>query len=195
MSPFPEFLGLLPLRALIYMSIHDEIKARCQEGGLYRLASLMTGTLERRGIYVTPELSTLIHGPWSDHAEERRWGAARAYLDQFITGRLIILPAGTWHNHAYMGRLDKPEDEVWDFRIKAPRPGMRLFGRFAAKDLMVVVTWAERSQFRSRKTREGRKDWNDAIRACQVAWRNLFPTYDPLNGAYPDDYLSNFDTI
>ena len=41
---------------------------------------------------------------------------------------------------AKIGRLYPIADEVWDLRSQAPPPGLRVFCRFAEKDVLVALT-------------------------------------------------------
>jgi hypothetical protein len=93
-----------------------------------------------------------------------------------------------------MGRLDA--DEVWDLRSQAPPPGLRVFCRFAEKDVLVALTcsprsvpvpWLNRLPLLGRSSRE----WRDAIVGCRREWNVLFPAHQPLSGVDLSDYISN----
>jgi hypothetical protein len=93
-----------------------------------------------------------------------------------------------------MGRLSRPADEVWDFRA-IEKPGIRIFGRFAERDIFVALTcwprskpidWLDRPPLLKTDSREFR----DAIEGCKAEWRKLFHTYPPKSGAQASDYLS-----
>ena len=179
------------------MSIRDEINARCDEGRLHKL-SLAPGMREERELYVSSDINAFLCGPWQgDATQEERAGRLAADLAWFIEGRLVIIPADSGRARAaYMSRLDKPIDEVWDIRSRDPSPGIRVFGRFAEKDLFVGLTWEWRLSMKNRTTPEGARHWRDAIVQCKVDWRNLFNPYDALHKEnYPHDYISNAKVI
>ena len=97
---------------------------------------------------------------------------------------------------AKMGRLDPIADEVWDVRSQEPSPGLRVFSRFAEKDVLVALTcsprsisvsWLDRLPLLGRDSRQ----WRDAIIECKRDWNILFPAYEPLRGDDLDDYISN----
>jgi hypothetical protein len=176
------------------MSIHEEIKRRCAEGLLCRLDPLIPAPEGQRGrcLYVTPMIYSLIHGPWEEEGAEELWEGARAHLDRFITGGTITVPKRKRHKHANMARLCPPHREVWDFRVVRPKPGLRIFGRFAATDCFVATSANRRDYLLDKATHEGRERWSTAIRECRHEWRRLFPTYDSVEElAYPEGYMFN----
>jgi hypothetical protein len=173
--------------ALTYMSILDEIKAHGAAGRLHRLTPVFPNTPLVRTIW----LSTAIHSQFQspgDPTEAPRWARIRADLETpFIEGLRIPVPAvGTHPNRAFMARMEGYR-EVWETRHRKPTPSIRLFGRFAAFDLFVALTWGYR------KMLGGRDDprWKVPIRQCITDWQNLFPAYGPWEGDYPHGYLSN----
>lgn len=152
------------------------------DGQLHRLASAVSGVQVAREIYVSTGINQQIMSP------DPRWGRLRADLESpFLSGEVVTVPPpGRSLKSCFMLRLDRA-DEVWETRHTAPRPSIRLFGRFALKDVFVALVWAYRQDF---------ADKNDPAYRVPIVqtttdWRNLFPAYSPLSGSYPDDYLSN----
>ncbi len=165
------------------MSIHAAIQACCLDKSLFRLEPLVMGEAERRAIYVSPTLYELLSG---DRIE---WVRARAFLDAFMVARQIGVPR-YWNAHAQIARLREAEDEVWEFRVRAPKPGMRIFGRFAARDVCVALAWRPRDWLLDDKTEEGRRRWEEAKQECRYEWRSRFPSYEPVTAQnYPGDYI------
>lgn len=179
------------------MSIHDEIRARIGEGRLHQLGLTLASDPTVRRLLISNEIKDLIDGPWSDLMWERRCNRLRANLEAFVRGDVISLCLkGFVARRAYMGRPDKPHEEVWDIRSRAPRPALRVFGRFADKDVFVALFWSPRSVKipYSQRIPLGNKDsiqWKSAKRETKAEWRKLFYTYQPIQGSSHNDYASN----
>jgi hypothetical protein len=173
------------------MSIRDEIKARRDEGWLYRL-SLDPGSEEKRTLYVSKGIHALLVGPWQDQPLQDRWLQIRADLDAFVDGSRITLPRDRQRspkNPTHMAQLRPANDEVWEYRHRRPEPSIRLFGRFAEKDSFIALTWEYRADLGAFRSRE----WRNAKLRWITEWRWLFYwAYEPLRGRYPDDYISNY---
>lgn len=171
------------------MSIGDQVNILCEQGRLLRLRPWLPGAAERRELYVTPEFHQLLIGPsWIDEDQEIRWGRLRQDLDKFTQGRLLtVRRQGKRKGDAYMLRLHDPAHEVWEIRSVDPDPGVRVFGRFALKDVFIALLWADRPALGA----WGDPMWGDAIVQCKTDWRNLFYSFPPMIGSYPHDYLSN----
>jgi hypothetical protein len=167
----------------------DEVKRRCDEGRLHLLRTRFPSATEQRVICVSTLLRSQIEGPWDSDTEAARWGRVRADLESFVQGDIITIPKeGQWRNAAYMLRLIPPSSpEVWEIRSRAPKPSIRLFGRFAAKDFFVALLWEWRIFLGGPRSRM----WRDVSVQCTTEWRGLFPSYDPASGDYPDAYLSD----
>ena len=178
------------------MSIRGEIGKRIAEGRLFALEPVIEGDPVTRTMLISPEIRDLLSGPWEGVSVERRAGRLRADLERFIKGQqigLCLIPykAAT----AYMGRLDRPEDEVWDIRSVDPTPGLRVFGRFAEVDVFVALHWAPRSKELcwSEKKALGKGtslEWHFAILECHEQWEALFPGCPPVHGDNVRDYVS-----
>jgi hypothetical protein len=170
------------------MSILSQINVLAQQGRLYRLPLSDPGAVQRRILYVSLDIDESLNRHWTDPKQGIRWGSLRADLENFIQASRIQVPSDSRRaKAAYMGRLQPDADEVWDIRSRDPRPGMRVFGRFAAKDLFVGLIWAERPSLHDFDSEE----FTRAARKCKTDWTNLFHPYPPLRGRYPDDYISN----
>ncbi len=171
------------------MSLILEVKDWCNRGRL-TLLQPASGDPMVRIICLSENLASQVFGPWLDMNEAVRWTSLRADLDSFVEGRKVIAVAG----HPFKGgkksdfkRLYKARDEVWEFRSRNPRPGIRIFGRFAAKDIFVAFGWAERPDLGGPQSRA----WRDAMVRCKTDWRNLFPAYDPFTGSNLYGNISN----
>jgi len=114
----------------------------------------------------------------------------RADLDSFVEGRKVIAVA----KHPFKGgkksdfkRLHKARDEVWEFRSRNPQPGIRILGRFAAKDIFIAFRWSERRELGGPHSRA----WRNAMVGCKTDWRHLFPAYNPFTGSDLYGYITN----
>ena len=180
------------------MSIRDEINNRIAEGRLFRLTPLFSSDGKERTVLMSEEINRLVTGPWEEGPMGNRCSGLRAELENFVSGAPISvcwIPFEANGNHQ-LGRLDKIEDGVWDYRSTNPPPGLRVFCRFAEKDVLVAftcsprsvhVSWLDRLPLLGRQSRE----WKRAILECRAEWAKLFPAYQPISGGSIDDYISN----
>ena len=172
------------------MSIQDEINARCGEEPprLFLLPPAIPGSPCVRHVFVSPEINGAAQGPWDDADHEFRCGRLRQYLDRLTEGMLVSVGRDPFKKKAdaFLVRLDEAEDEVWEIRVRQPKPGIRIFGRFADKDVFVALSWL------GREVLTNDKEWRDARENCKATWRKLFPTYPAHTGDDFDKYISNF---
>lgn len=125
-------------------------------------------------------------GPWSSRELERRFARAIPALDSFTEGLLwsVRIPPST-SVMAQIALLKDADEEVWELRIRDPKPGLRLFGRFSERDCFIALTWAERENL------ETDDDWLREKERCKREWRKFFPSFKPHTGSQADDYVSN----
>lgn len=170
------------------MSIEEEIDNCLRDGSLVRLRLFVPELPERRLIYVTPAVTALLHGPWGDVRWERRWYRARQAIDDFIDGlikdRIYVRSAPRKKSTAFMSILDPEQDEVWEIRVRDPKPGLRIFGSFVQKDRFVALTAAPHECLNTEE------DWNRAINEYKSEWSRHFRS-QPFTGSYPHDYLTD----
>jgi hypothetical protein len=180
------------------MSIRDEINARIGEGRLFQLKPLNEKDNKRRTVLMSREIQKLVCGPWPTEGQMgARCARLRGDLESLVTAENITV---CWEpykaRNEQIGRLCPTSDEVWDLRSQKPTPGLRVFFRFAEKDVFVVLTCAPRSvpvPWLYRVPLLGRREpreWKKAIRECRHEWRALFPTYDPLSAESVHAYLT-----
>jgi hypothetical protein len=180
------------------MSILEEVNAHCRNGTLFRLLPLAVSPLRQQGrlLHVSKDIQTQLVGPWRDREQEHRWKVLRADLEAFVEGKRITLPADrnlAPKRPSHMAQLKPANDEVWEFRLRRPRPSIRVFGRFAKKDFFVALTWAYRADLRAL----GSDEWRNERLGCRAEWERLFHgLHKPVTaGSYPNDYISNFYAI
>ena len=171
------------------MSILDEVNDWHVRGRLFLVPTLFEPT-QARIMFLSTELQAQVYGPtWPSPQEEDRWTALQADLEAYVSGDVLAVAKHPFKGgrDAYLKRLHQARDEVWEIRSRNPEPQIRIFGRFAAKDVFIAFTWAERPTLGGPSSRA----WRDAIVRCKTEWRRLFFAYDPFIGATYDDYISN----
>ncbi len=175
------------------MSIVQTIQTHVQEGRLQWIEPLNDDPVERL-MAVSDDIWSLIEGPWPDRSIERRANRLRADLEFFVQGQKLAMSLIPYHHGtAYMGRLDRPEDEVWDIRSRDPNPGLRVFGRFAEPNVFVGLTWRPRSVkwLSQNPMRAGNSlEYHLEILKCQQRWSELFPDTSAIHGNTIYDYIT-----
>jgi hypothetical protein len=175
------------------MSIQAEIAARVSEGRLMALGLAMPGSPEKRRIFAVPSVFEMLNGPWRAGTQGRRAGMARALLESFLRGDQMVARMPPSKNvNTVIALLDPAVENVWEFRIGNPRPGMRILGRFAEQDTFVATNWLNREDFRDPVTgNDDSRKWRDEVVRCKTIWGHLFHSYNPLLGATLYDFISN----
>jgi hypothetical protein len=162
------------------MSIKLDILNRVFENRLSVFAQINPRLPDRRAIYLSPQIAQDIR------EMKPQFGRARALLETFIKGDQIVArwPPDT-DVTPMIALLDPQDQNVWEIRIRVPKPGLRIFGMFAEKDVFIGIHCYERDAL------PADNNWSHEISLCRHAWGNLFPTYPPLSGSNIHDYISN----
>lgn len=175
------------------MSIQAEIVSRIAEGRLRAPRQAMPSAPEKRRIFVVPSVIDMLDGPWTSSREGRRAGAARALLESFLRGDQIVgrMPPSK-DVHTVIALLAPPVENVWEFRVGTPRPGIRILGRFAEQDTFVATNWLNREGFRDPATQQDdSRKWRDEVVRCKTIWSQLFPSYNPFVGNTLNEFINN----
>jgi hypothetical protein len=167
------------------MSIRDEIARYEAAGALVLLKPLLPGAPHVRLIYTTPTLYASICGPWEEDNLGHRMGFLHRDLDRFSTGEHVTVGHGK-DEACDLKPLDPEGDEVWEFRSRAPNPSYRLFGGFAATDVLFLSNMESRGALGHRRSRE----WAVEIGVFKAAWRKHFPWLDRHYGDNIHAYIS-----
>ena len=171
------------------MSIHDSLRDAVARRWLTRVEPTMPSEPMVRALYASAQVHRLITGPWADAEEKVRCGRLWADFDRFVEGRVIPVALNTPYckpRDTYLSRLHPAEDEVWEIRSRAPKPAIRVFGRFADRDCFVALGWKLRKELGG----PGSKEFRHEVRRCMADWRHIFPSYDPFTGNTVDEYIS-----
>ncbi len=161
------------------MSIDDEIVDRVSEGRLHEISPTSGPWI--REIFAPTDL----YEELESYGEDARVGQLRARLNVFLNEGVVVVGKGR-SKRGLMKKLER-YDEVWEFIDKEPPPSLRLFGRFAARNIFIATHVRERRWLLGYNSFR----WRREQRRCVAIWRQLFPTYQPHQGGTIHDYLSN----
>ena len=171
---------------LTYMTIRSVINLWIASGDLWHVSPSLPFTPCVRHVFVSEEVRVALQGPWASRELERRFARATAFLDGFTEGlSMSVRFPPSKAVAAQVALLENANEEVWELRIRDPKPGIRLFGRFSERNHFIALTWA------SRKDLETDDDWIREKERCKREWRRLFPSFPPHTGIEPNDYLSD----
>jgi hypothetical protein len=136
-----------------------------------------------RPIYMVPDLYGRIFGPSAE--ETKRMGFLEVDLRRFINGDKLIV--GHEKEETCFLKPMTNCNEVWEVRSRDPKPSLRIFGRFAAKDVFVATNMQHRKLLDHIRSRAFAVE----IRKCITTWTRLFPYLEPHTGNSSHDYVSN----
>lgn len=173
------------------MSIRDVLKACVDDGSLVKVGPIGGGKGVRT-VFAVPSVFSQLEPSTATEDFSSSSGHLRRWLDSFSNGRrLVVGPRRS--RTCDMKRLDPARDDVWEIR-KQDQPSIRLFGRFVAKDELVVTNMEMVATLFSVewfiKGVSTWPIWKREIRNCKASWRRLFQTYPPHTGSELSDYLS-----
>ncbi|MCY4151977.1 MAG: hypothetical protein OXE94_07050 [Aestuariivita sp.] len=172
------------------MSVNESIRKACKQELLFLMTPTLLSDPMVRHLYVSKEVKEYICRQTKVEAVRR--GKLRRDFDRFIIGKRLSVSMNEYHHKdAYMARLSPADDEVWEIRSRAPKPGIRVFGRFAGKDRFVALCWRFRKDLGGADSR----DFSKAVKGCKQIWEKILPNCDPLTGGNVDDYISKFTSI
>ena len=172
---------IAPIGELTYMSIYQGIAYWCDPSHqeLFLIKPTLGGE-PLRFLYGTREINRLIEGPWADEAEEIRCGKLWEDFDRFVEERLIGVSLDSPYKKpkdTYLARLDPGRDEVWEIRSRAPKPGIRVFGRFADTDHLILTNW----EYRDPLGGPGSKEFEIEMRKCKAEMAKTLPNLRSLH--------------
>jgi hypothetical protein len=169
------------------MSIQDHIRKLVGKA-LFCLESRCTGEDTVRTLFVSREVLDAVSEPFK--GKRKKWLAEfRENLDAFLEGCELSVGVDP-HNkdsNALMARVAPVQDEFWDMRVTAPKPGIRAFGGFAELDTFVCLTWEYRDVIAG--------DFDAEVARCKEEWRKLFGSTKPFKGKSLDAYLTHYFSV
>jgi len=166
------------------MSIQDEIARLATAERLFCLESLLTGNETIRTLWLSQEVWEAVTPPYPAD-EAVRLSEFREFLDGFLEGGRFSVAENPdlKPSDAMIARVHPVKNEFWDFRVTAPKPGIRAFGAFAAYDTFVLLTWEYRDDI---------PDFDAEVDRCKHKWAELFNGVSPFKGNHINEYLSNY---
>lgn len=137
-----------------------------------------------REVFVSKDVHDLLEFANVDEDLERAAGRACAKLDAFIGGRTIVFGMDPYVKSpaTLVSRNNPWQLGIVEFRVASYSPDLRLFGGFAQKDVLILLTWARKTGLK----------YHAEIRRCKATWDDLFPGSVPIIGSTVDEYVSNF---
>jgi len=166
------------------MSIHILIDRCLTNGTLCVLHPSSTAIRVKRIIYLSPTILEFVG------RDDFRSSRLLAELEAFIAGDSVsisMVPRNA--RKAMVGLLAPIENGFFDYRSRAPRPGLRLLGGFARRDCFIGLGLHLRPKMHE-------AEWRTAIHECDLAWSERFGNCLPMmTGVDPSDYLSNYVSL
>jgi hypothetical protein len=168
------------------MSIRSEINSLVKAGKLHCLESQLTGEETVRTLFVSLEVMDGLAQPYPA-SQAHRLSEFREFLDAFLENALLSVAEDPDNKpeYAMLARVHPVKDEFWDFRVTAPKPGIRAFGAFAEFNTFVLLTWEFRNDIQS---------FDAEVERCKAEWRQMFTT-PPHSGDNLNAYLSNYFAV
>lgn len=166
------------------MSIRDAIAAAIDAEELNPLPTLLPGVEAVRHVFVTNEVWDFVGGPMMPKELAHKAADGRRMLDSFTAGNKVVVSLNPHDKpaHCQLSRIGPVEEGVWEFRIRDPKPQVRIFGCFAECDVFVALSVMSRDDV------EG----NFPLAAADNAsiWGGIMRDYDPVTGDDINAYIS-----
>lgn len=180
----------LTLLQLTYMSIDAIIKQSVDSEKLHIFGGLDSDE-PRRTLLLHPQIVTDME---SVIDQNKRLGRLISDFENFCVGNEISVSLTPYeHQDAYMGLLDPEDAGFFDIRSRDPKPGIRVFGRFAKPDVFVGLEWWPRSVDMGGKRKLGKRDSQEyhlALIEAEQRWDAALPNVRPVTGGQVSDFLT-----
>lgn len=151
-------------------TIRHEIKALEAAGKLIMIRPRSTNEWIVRPMFVTRAIWKMLNEDYDLLIDIKRAAFLQADLEVFVTGQSI--------DAMYFKRLAPKGKNVWEIRSPRPRPSIRIFGRFAERDVFIATSYSLRmplGQFNSLQ-------WRNAVHIARQEWNGLFRNHQPVDG-------------
>lgn len=167
------------------MSIRDVIRECRDAGELTLLVPVLADSPRMREVFVTHHVKRFLDvAAGTPRNLIKKATDARVALDRFTAGAIISVAMDPFDKPASteLARVSAEADGTWAFRIRDPKPQVRIFGSFAERDLFIALDYRQRDAL----------DFEAAAGKARVLWDDLFGGIPPITGNKIDDYLSGY---
>ena len=93
---------------------------------------------------------------------------------------------GDQNGGRFLKPLDPPPPEIWEIRVTEPVVQVRLLGRFAEPDTLILIKFYTRQLL----GKKGSANWKSAMAQCDRTWTQLFGTTQPFSGKTIHNYVT-----
>lgn len=165
------------------MLIEDQLRLHTKSGDLVHWQPGVPSIGCYRHVYVSSAVNSLLNDTNNpDPKLARTIGRTRAKVDTFCSGNKIVFALDPYRKSpASLVSRNRPERlGIVELRPTAPTPDLRVFGGFAAVDVLVLLTWAYKTGI----------DYKAEVKSCSDEWNKFF-SKRPIVGATHADYLSH----
>jgi hypothetical protein len=144
------------------MLIHDAIKEAVACSKIFPVIPIAPWAGKPRALFMCkPLLSAIEQGKLSpDEKDRKRWATLEAAMSSFVEGDFVT--------DDLMKQLVDAKHEHWCLRSRKPKPSMRVFGRFAAKDVFIGTHVKLRSELGGMNSQEFEME----KLICEDHWKN-----------------------
>lgn len=172
------------------MSIYERLSEAEEQGTIirYRRAPIE----EKRALYVTASFFRELSHPGSAIDFFGQKFSVSALFTRWLNGSPLSIRLHDRAFQAELARLEPPPEEIWEMRITVPRPQLRVFGRFAERDVFVAMFAINRDRLGRAFSANGRKNqsWQGAMYECEAIWNGILGGAEPFRGQSASDYVS-----
>ena len=175
------------------MSIPTTVQAAITRGDLCFLPLQVQSDATARHMVLHPQIVADL----ARSLEIPRMFELQAELESFVRGdHMTMCFTPFQHKRARIGLLDPVALGIWDIRCQHRKPGVRVLGRFAAKDCFVGLEWRPRSKpidgFNNTPLSEMRSGNEFTFASLEVEqhWKRILGEASYVSGGNISDYIS-----
>jgi len=136
----------------------------------------------KRGLFHTRRAWEDLHDPQSATNLLRGRGKIEAALTYWVTGGWIYGDRTT----RFLRDLCPPPPEVWEVRVRDPSVQVRLLGRFAELNTLILTAFHTRGHLAGK----GSKVWTDAMEDCIQQWGAFSPALPVFSAESIHQYVT-----
>lgn len=159
------------------MSIRERILQLESEGRLSRYLPQRTGFSPKRLLFMSTVFREKLEDPNSAINLLVGRGEIEAVLTAWTLGEYLF--DNGRGGAGFIKDLKPPPPEIWEIRVTNPSPQVRIFGRFAEPDNLVVVDMYTRGLL----GKAGSRAWKSACDNCKADWESMFLDFEPYSGS------------